>query len=115
MKKNSTAFFSFLLIGIYASAQHSSLRGIINDSSANQKLVNTTITLLKAKDSTLYKFTRSKEGGLFEMHDLDSGKYILMITHNRYADYFDALILEQNEKKDLGNIMMPLLQICWLT
>lgn len=106
MKQSFTAFI--LLASFYCSAQNSTLKGVINDTSAHQKLVNTTITLLHAKDSTLYKFTRSKEGGLFEMDNLDSGNYILMITHNRYADYSDALTLQPNETKDLKDVMMTL-------
>ena len=56
----------------------------------------------------LYKFTRSKEGGLFQINNLDTGKYVLMITHNRYADYLDTVTFQSNETKDLGNIMMTL-------
>lgn len=107
MKKNFI-LFSFLLITISASAQTSTLKGIISDTSAHEKLVNTTIALLRSKDSTLYKFTRSKEGGLFQLNGLDSGKYVLMITHNRYADYFDAVTVQPGENKDVGEVMMTL-------
>jgi len=108
MKKYFTLSLLFLMTCFYCSAQHSSIKGVINDTSAHQKLVNTTIALLKSKDSTLSKFTRSKEGGLFEINNLDSGNYILMITHNRYADYFDTLTLQPNQAKNLGDIMMTL-------
>ncbi len=107
MKQIFTVFIC-LVTCIYCAAQNSTLKGVINDTSARQKLVNTTITLLHAKDSTLYKFTRSKEGGLFQFNNLDSGKYILMITHNRYADYLDAITMQPNETKDLKDVMMTL-------
>ena len=106
-KKLILSFYCLLLVA-FASAQKASMKGIIEDTTANQKLVNTTISLLRAKDSTLYKFTRSKQGGLFELNDLDSGKYVLMITHNRYADYFDTLSIQTNTTKDLGSVMMTL-------
>ncbi|MBV9962647.1 MAG: TonB-dependent receptor [Parafilimonas sp.] len=107
MNKIYTALF-FLLIGFSASAQNATLKGVINDTSSHQKLVNTTITLLRAKDSTLYKFTRSKEDGTFEINHLDSGKFVLMITHNRYADYLDAITIRPDEINDLGNVMLTL-------
>jgi hypothetical protein len=107
MKSNFTLLF-FLLIGIYASAQKAGLKGVINDTSANEKLVNTTISLLRAKDSTLYKFIRSKQGGLFELNDLDSGKYVLLITYPKYADFVDQLSLTDSAKVDLGTIAMTL-------
>ncbi len=109
MHKNFTLFFcSLLLFIVTASAQKATLKGIIEDTSAHVQLVNTTISLLRSKDSTLYKFTRSKEGGLFEMNGLDTGKYVLMINHSRYADYFDTLSLQLNETKDIGKVMMTL-------
>ncbi|MEP6597742.1 MAG: outer membrane beta-barrel protein, partial [Ginsengibacter sp.] len=98
----------FLFILSAVSAQQASVKGVITDTSSKQNLVNTTVTLLRAKDSSLYKFTRSKEGGLFELNNLDSGRYVLMITHNRYADYLDAFSVQPNDTKDLGNIMMTL-------
>src|SRR3982751_1644185 len=108
MKLKFALFCSLLVIVFSASAQKASVSGVVIDTSADQKLVNTTIALLKAKDSTLYKFTRSKEGGIFRINDIDTGKYVLMITHNRYADYFDTLTVQSTEEKELGNIMMSL-------
>src|SRR6478736_7871213 len=107
MKKNFILIF-FLLLTLSVSAQKAVLKGVITDTSSKENLVNSTITLLKAKDSTLYKFTRSKEGGLFEINNLDTGKYVLMITHNRYADYYDAVTLNASETKDIGSVMMTL-------
>ncbi|HYK43644.1 MAG TPA: outer membrane beta-barrel protein [Parafilimonas sp.] len=88
--------------------QQASVKGTIVDTTNKKNLLNTTIALLHAKDSVLYKFTRSKEGGSFELDHLDSGRYILMITHNAYADYLDTFTLHLNETKDLGNVMMTL-------
>ncbi len=105
MKRNSILLF-FLFFSIYASAQKATLKGATIDTSENVKLVNTTITLLRSQDSTLYKFTRSKEGGTFEIDDLDTGKYVLMITRNRYADYFDVLSFAPGETKNIGNVML---------
>jgi outer membrane beta-barrel protein len=108
MNKNLTLLFFCLFFSFIASAQKASLKGVIEDTTAKEKLVNTSIALLNAKDSTLYKFTRSKPGGLFEIDNVDTGKYVLMITHNRYADYLDTFSIHTGEGKNLGNIMMTL-------
>jgi hypothetical protein len=108
MFKRITLFSCFIVCVIFCSAQKASLKGVIDDTTARQKLVNTTIALLRANDSTLYKFTRSKTGGLFEIDNLDTGKYILMVTHNRYADYNDVFSVTPGETKNLGDIPMTL-------
>ncbi|MBS1747742.1 MAG: TonB-dependent receptor family protein [Bacteroidetes bacterium] len=108
MFKKFTLFSCFIFIVTVCSAQKASLKGVIEDTTAKQKLVNTTIALLRAKDSTLYKYTRSKTGGTFEIDDIDTGKYVFMVTHNRYADYMDEFPITSGETKDLGNIPMTL-------
>jgi hypothetical protein len=61
MKRHFILSF-FLLIAIYASAQKAGLKGVINDTASNEKLVNATIALLNAKDSTLWNFSKSAAG-----------------------------------------------------
>jgi hypothetical protein len=68
------------MICFYASAQKASIKGVITDTSSKQNLSNTTISLLHAKDSILYKFTRSNAQGSFALKNLDSGKYVLLIS-----------------------------------
>ena len=106
MNKNFTLLFFCLCFFFIASAQKASLKGIIEDTTANQKLVNSTITLLRTKDSILYKFTRSKDKGFFELKNLDSGKYVLLITYPQYADFADYISLTDTSTLDLGIIAM---------
>ena len=109
MKKVPVALLCCCIACVHCAAQNGVLKGVVEDTSANQKLINTTITVLHAKDSTLYKFTRSKENGLFQISNLDTGNYVVMITHSsRYANYFDTFSIQQNETKDLGNVKMTL-------
>src|ERR1041385_3792349 len=103
-----STLFSLLILIEFSTAQNATLKGTIVDTTNKKNLFNTTITLLRAKDSALYKFTRSRDNGAFELNNLDSGNYVLMITHSSYADYLDAFSLQLNESKDLGNVMMTL-------
>jgi hypothetical protein len=89
-------------------AQLLSINGTINDTINKQKLHNTSISILKAKDSTLIKFTRSNKEGNFEIKDLPAGEYVAMITHPTYADYYDKVVLAADKNADLGTISMTL-------
>ena len=96
-----------ILFSVYnLHAQNAGLSGKLTDTLDKQNLPNTAVTLLHAKDSVLYKFTRSNEDGAFQFTGIDTGKYILLITRNRYADYVEDFSLTDNEQKKLGNIVL---------
>lgn len=89
-------------------AQKASIKGVINDTTNKEHLTNSVIALLHAKDSILYKFTRSDKDGKFHLKNLDSGKYIMLVTHTTFADYVDELNLSDTSKVDLGEVKMTL-------
>ncbi len=99
-------FFSFAFI--ISNAQHADIKGIINDTINKQNLSNAVISILREKDSILIKFTRSDDKGNFEIKNLDSGKYILLITYPQYADYTDHILLNDFSRIDLGKLVMIL-------
>ncbi|HKG06385.1 MAG TPA: outer membrane beta-barrel family protein [Pedobacter sp.] len=85
------------------------VRGIVADSMATYKLINTTITLLNEKDSTLVKYARANAEGSFSLTNLKPGKFILLVTYPGYADYADQFALDTlNPIKDFGNINLIL-------
>jgi hypothetical protein len=88
-------------------SQNADLKGNLQDTSEKRALSNAVISLLHQKDSTLALFTRSDKNGAFELQNLVPGKYILLITFPKFADYADQvdLIAGQN---NLGQI--PLTQ-----
>lgn len=87
-------------------AQRSSLKGTVVDTTDNKNLQNTVITVMRASDSALIKFTRADRSGNFSLNDLDSGRLVLMITHPYLGDYFDRLELQPGSVKDLGRLVM---------
>lgn len=91
-----------------AHAQNATIKGSIRDTTNKTNLVNTVITLIKSSDSSLYKFTRSKQDGSFNFSQLDSGQYGILITHRGYADYADHIALQTNSNLDLGKVMLTL-------
>lgn len=68
--------------------------GSVTDTAATYKMVNTTISLLHQKDSTLVKFTRTTADGRFSLGNLKPGKFILMVTYPGYADYIENFTLD---------------------
>ena len=99
-------FFFFLFYFIHSNAQNSSLTGIVKDTAEKQNMSLTTVSLLYAKDSVLYKFTRTGNDGSFNFKNIAAGNYVLLVARNAYADYVDQVSLTSDENKALGNIYL---------
>lgn len=99
-----TLLMVFSTILLFAQKPYA-IKGSVTDTMATYKLVNTTVTLLNQKDSTLVKFTRANAEGSFAINNLHSGKFILLITYPGYADYAENFTLDTiNPEKDFGDI-----------
>lgn len=80
-----------LLLLLAGSARAQNITGKLNDESENKTVPYAVVALLKPGDSILVKFTRTDKDGNFELKNIPAGKYVLMITHPRYADYVDDI------------------------
>lgn len=111
LKTNSTAFMTRLtLIGLFilatisnTFAQQGSIKGLVTDTLNKQNLTNAVVSVLRAKDSVLVKFTRTNKEGSFNLPNISAGKYIVMVTYPAYADYVD-IINTTGGITDLGKI-----------
>ena len=109
MKKLSLAFILCLCCTHLFAQNPFQVKGIVADSTANVKLRNATISILNAKDSTLYKFTRASESGGFDIQQMRAGNFILMLTYPEYADYVYYFHLDAvNPSLNLKTINMKL-------
>ena len=109
MKKLSFAFILCLCCTHLFAQNLFQVKGIVADSTANVKLRNATISILNAKDSTLYKFTRATENGDFDIQQMRAGDFILMLTYPEYADYVYYFQLDAiNPSLNLRTINMKL-------
>lgn len=99
-----------LCFGTKTFAQNlSSVTGIVVDTAGNAKLHNATISILNAKDSTLYKFTRAGINGGFSIGPVKKGKYILLLTYPEYADYVYPFTIDSIKTSfDFNQINMKL-------
>jgi len=105
--KKITLIPAILLLFVFISAhaqQPVVLKGTLTDTASRQNLEHALVTLLRAKDSTLYKFTRADAKGNFEFRNLVSGNFKVVITYPGYADYVDDITVSNQSPVELGNI-----------
>ncbi|HRO42624.1 MAG TPA: TonB-dependent receptor [Flavipsychrobacter sp.] len=101
------ALLSFLSFSYTVAAQPFSIKGSVTDTLNANRLRFASVTLLRASDSILETFTRTKEDGGFALNVKKEGSYIIMVTFPSFADYID--IVTVNESKplvDMGVIPM---------
>lgn len=103
MPKIPVFVFAFFL-SFLSFSQKATLIGNITDTD-KIPIYNTVIALLTPKDSILYKFTRSDKNGKFELKNLKTGTFILMTSHNQFADFTDTFEINENENTT-GNISL---------
>jgi len=92
----------------FSFAQTASIKGITTDTINKQNLANTVITLLRAKDSVMVKFTRSDANGNFEMKNLKAGDYLMLVTYPQYADYTESITLTDTSAVNTGLLKLIL-------
>lgn len=101
---------SFILFHFFSTvkAQQTQVKGMVVDSSANNKLSNASVSILQAKDSILVTFTRTNSNGEFNFKNLSAGNYLILVTYPDYADFMNPFSLDNQENKNLGKIEMIL-------
>jgi hypothetical protein len=110
MKFTILLFSVFLFCTLHGSAQNGySIKGIVADTAAKQKLQNTAVSVLNSKDSTLVTFTRAAKDGSFSIGNLRKGNFILLVTYPGYADYVEPFSLDSiKTTHDFGQLAMIL-------
>lgn len=106
MRKLTTVLILFLAIAITSHSQTATLKGTVTDTVEKKNLTNTVIAVLKKPDSILIKFSRANKEGNPSIKGLDTGKYILMVTHPYCGDYFDEVEVKDGSVRDLGKIYL---------
>lgn len=108
LKCLSLLLFTFLCSAAFAQKQYA-IKGSVVDTSSGKKLVNTSVSVLRSIDSTLLKFSRADENGIFSVSGLPGGKMFLLVTYPGYADYVENFTLDSVRKNiDFGNIRLIL-------
>ena len=64
----------------FAQKVSGTVKGILQDSATKQPLADATVSIMEAKDSSLTSFTLTSNSGFFEVKNLESGVYYLLIS-----------------------------------
>ncbi|HEX7902599.1 MAG TPA: outer membrane beta-barrel protein [Chitinophagaceae bacterium] len=104
--KTSLCLALFLFFYLPAIAQKNSIKGIVIDTAENKKLHFSIVALIDQADSALYHSFRTDIEGKFEITKIPAGRYSLMVSYPRMADYLQDIIITDTSKIDLGRIIM---------
>jgi hypothetical protein len=97
----------FVRLQSFAQAEPSPVvQGRLSDTLNNTFLKNASVSLIRASDSMLVRFTRTDSLGHFSLSTEKPGRYILMATYPGFADYIDGINLKKEEPLDVGKIPM---------
>jgi hypothetical protein len=106
MKKLFGFIVCLLFTTQYCWAQQAVVKGNVSDTLNRVQLSHSVVALLNAKDSILFKFTRSDEKGHFEFKKIPAGKYVLLISYPAFADYVEPLTLSDTSVVNFDKIML---------
>ncbi|MEO5682549.1 MAG: outer membrane beta-barrel family protein [Chitinophagaceae bacterium] len=84
-----------------------SIRGKVVDTAGKQSLADATISLMDLRDSSSTGFTVANEKGVFEIKDIEEGRYRLLITFGGYQNVSKVFaITKEKSIIDFGSIFM---------
>lgn len=98
----------FIVTALIARSQsNGSVKGRLIDSTTTQSLQEATVSVLKSKDSSLVTFTLTDKHGGFEIKNLDTGSYYLIITHTGFEIFLRPFIISTEAKDvELGEMIL---------
>ena len=88
MRKLVTVFAGFLLMG--ASVQAQQISGVVKDQQG-KGLEKSTISLLKANDSSLVKLVVTDDKGSYSVNASQTGNYLVSASHIGYATVYSKV------------------------
>jgi hypothetical protein len=107
MLKLFTLFISIILAGQAFTQVNGTVKGKVSDSTAKQTLADATVSVLNSKDSTPVTFAITDKGGSFQIKNLDSGAYDLLVSFQGYRSVRKSFsISKEAQDVDLFTIYM---------
>ncbi len=108
MSKLTVILLLVAFCSLTATSQQATIKGKIADTAERKTLTNSVVALLRSKDSTLVKFTRSDKNGSFILAGIPAGNYFVLVSHPTFADYYVTANLKDTSQLELGEIPMIL-------
>ncbi|HMH33634.1 MAG TPA: carboxypeptidase-like regulatory domain-containing protein, partial [Puia sp.] len=107
MRKLTTSFLAVLAF-VACSFGQASISGNVRDTAEKKAISYSTILLLQKSDSIMVKFTRSDANGHFTLSHIPKGKFLVLISYPKYADYVDELEVKDSSDIDLHSVSLIL-------
>lgn len=104
--KKSLILFLLAFFAVASYAQNRLITGSLSDRDTKEPLTQTTVQLLRAKDSTFVAGTISNNDGKFSVKANDDGRYIVRITSIGYKTVVKRLNIANSGNVDLGKIVL---------
>ncbi|MDB5229526.1 MAG: outer rane beta-barrel protein [Chitinophagaceae bacterium] len=96
-----------LVMASAALAQKTTITGRVFDSVGHRGLGYATLSLVKAKDSTLVTFSRADSTGKFRFNNVDAGHYLISTSYVGFLPVWKDIQLAKGEAQfDAGNVYM---------
>ena len=104
MKKLVSFFAGFVMLASFTQAQQVS--GVVKDQQG-KGIEKTTVSLLRAKDSSVVKLVVTADNGKFSVNAPQSGRYMVSASHVGYmATYSQAFELSGSGSFDVADLTM---------
>jgi hypothetical protein len=102
MKKLFTLFLLVTGFAMAGNAQSGTIQGRLYDSSFVDNLVDATVTVLHATDTSVISYTLADTKGEFKLKNIPVGNYRLMISYQGYTTRY----IKFSIKADLANVQL---------
>jgi hypothetical protein len=106
MRTTLLSAFMLLFASQLCYAQSFTIKGSLSDTVNNMPLQHAAVTLIRAKDSVMETFVRTKADGSFTAKVNSPGKYLVMATFPSFVDYIDVVELRDKKAIDMGKLPM---------
>jgi hypothetical protein len=94
-----------VFVSFTAAAQTSTIKGKVFDTTSQKGLAYATISLVKAKDSTLVSFSKADSSGNFSLKTVTYGEYLISTSYVGFVPVWKPFSARQ-PLVDLGNVEM---------
>src|SRR5689334_7962315 len=94
----SIAIACMFLCAAQAQKADGVIKGVLTDTVAHKPVVDATVSILRASDTTLLAYAITEKDGAFIFKNLRIGKYFINVSHQEYAQFSKLVLITETEK-----------------
>ena len=95
MRQTFTLFLALVIAYSGFAQVNGAVKGKVSDTLAKQNLADATVSVLNPKDSTPITFAITDKAGSFEIKNLDTGLYRLLVSFQGYAPFSKTFMISR--------------------